>query len=320
MEPWNNASGPLLAKVYHDGKPIAAEDLPMQRAARYGEVIDRFELEFVWEDGESKFARWSASPLRDESGNLCGSLAIIEDVTDLTRNGITEMNQIHAEMTRLERLNLVGQMAASIGHEIRNPMTAVRGYLQLLGAKPEFQSHRSTFGTLISELDRANAIISEFLSLAKNTSTQRECQNINDILRNLYPLLEADTFTQNKQIVFKAGETPDIPLNAKEISQLVLNLCRNGLEAMEERGTLTIRTYTEDGQVVLSVQDEGTGIPTEYLDKLGTPFFTTKENGTGLGLATCYGIADRHNARLDVESDPNGTTFFVRFPGLATNH
>ncbi|MHB1654444.1 MAG: ATP-binding protein [Desulfitobacteriaceae bacterium] len=327
IEPWEQfpyyASEPLPAKVYHDGKPIAAEDLPMQRAAWYGEVIDRFELEFVWEDGDSKFARWSASPLRDDSGNICGAIATIEDVTEvvhLARNGITEMKRIYAEMARLDRLNLVGQMAAGIGHEIRNPMTTVRGYLQLLGNKPEFKSRRSTFETMIEELDRANSIISEFLSLAKNAPTERQCQNINDILRHLYPLLEADTFTQNKQIVFEKEETPDILLNAKEICQLVLNLCRNGLEAMKERGTLAIRIYTEGEQVVLSVQDEGSGIPTEYLDKLGTPFFTTKENGTGLGLATCYDISNRHNARIDVESGSNGTTFFVRFPCLADNH
>lgn len=85
----------------------------------------------------------------------------------------------------------------------------------------------------------------------------------------LYPLLEADTFTQNKQTVLETKETPDILLNAKEISQLILNLCRNGLEAMQACRTLTIRTYTEGEYVVLSVQDEGSGIPTEYLDKLG---------------------------------------------------
>ena len=321
LKPWEQspyyASELPPAKVYHDGKPITVEDLPMQRAAWYGEVIDRFELEFVWEDGDSKFARWSARPLWDDSGNICGAIATIEDVTEvmrLAKNGISERKQIYAEMIRLERLNLVGQMAAGIGHEIRNPMTTVRGYLQLLKAKPEFRPHHSTFATMISELDRANSIITEFLSLVKNAPTERQYQNINDLLRQLYPLLEADAFTQNKQLVFEAEETPDIPLNAKEISQLVLNLCRNGLEAMRERGTLTIRTYSEGEQIVLSVQDEGSGIPKEYLDKLGTPFFTTKENGTGLGLATCYGIANRHNARIDVETGSKGTTFSVRFP------
>jgi len=238
------------------------------------------------------------------------------DITE-RKEAEQELSRLQVEMAQLERLNLVGQMAAGIAHEIRNPMTTVRGYLQLLGAKSEFQSHASTFELMIEELDRANSIISEFLSIVRNKHTERQSQNINEILRHLYPLLEADTFTQNKQIVFEAEETPDIILNAKEISQLVLNLCRNGLEAMQEGGTLTIRTYIEDEHVVLLVEDEGCGIPSEFLDKLGTPFFTTKDNGTGLGLATCYRIAEHHNATIDIKSGSGGSVFFVRFPCLA---
>jgi len=243
----------------------------------------------------------------------------LKPVINKIRNHITEMNQLQAEMARLDRLNLVGQMAAGIAHEIRNPMTTVRGYLQLLGAKSEFQPHASAFELMIQELDRANSIITEFLSIVKNSPPDRQCQNINEILQRLYPLLEADAFTQSKQIAFEAGETPDILLNAKEISQLLLNLCRNGLEAMQVGGTLTIRTYIEDDHVVLCVEDEGGGIPSEYLEKIGTPFFTTKDNGTGLGLATCYSIADRHDATIDLNSGSSGTTFFVRFPCLSVN-
>lgn len=232
----------------------------------------------------------------------------------VTSFDISEKKQMEKEMARLDRLNLIGQMAAGIGHEIRNPMTVVRGYLQLMGSKPKYESERSTIDTMISEIDRANSIISEFLSLVKDKPTEKLSQNINGILWNLYPLLEADSFTQNKQIILTTQETPNTLLDSKEISQLVLNLCRNGLESMQERGTLTLRTYVEDNQVVLSVQDLGSGISAEHLDKLGTPFFTTKDTGTGLGLATCYSIAERHNARVGVESSPSGTSFKVYFP------
>lgn len=232
----------------------------------------------------------------------------------ITSFDISEKKQMEKEMARLDRLNLIGQMAAGIGHEIRNPMTVVKGYLQLMGAKPKFESEHSTIDTMINEIDRANSIISEFLSLVRNKPTEKRSQNINGILRNLYPLLEADSFTQDKQIVLTMQETPDILLDSKEISQLVLNLCRNGLEAMQNHGSLTLHTYVEDDQVVLSVRDEGAGIAAEYLDKLGTPFFTTKDNGTGLGLATCYSIAERHNAKVSVESSPSGTSFKVHFP------
>ena len=227
---------------------------------------------------------------------------------------ITSRKIAESEIARFDRLNLVGQLAAGIAHEIRNPMTTVRGYLQLLGVKPEYATRRSTFDLMISELDRANAIITEFLSLAQTKPTEMKSQNLNDILSHLYPLIEADTFTQNKQINFISGEIPNLELNAKEISQLILNLTRNGLEAMEEGGSLTIESYIEDCKVVLEIADEGCGIPKENINKLGTPFFTTKDTGTGLGLASCYKIAESHNAKIRMDSSSRGTTFSILFP------
>ena len=229
--------------------------------------------------------------------------------SDITSRKISEK-----EFARLERLNLVGQLAAGIGHEIRNPMTTVRGYLQLLGTKPVYAAQKATFELMISELDRANAIITEFLSLAQTKPTDHKPQNLNGLLNNLYPLLEADAFTQNNQITFAPGEIPDLKLNGKEISQLVLNLTRNGLEAMPHGGCLRVNSYVEDSQVVLAIEDEGCGIPPENLSKVGTPFFTTKDTGTGLGLATCYKIVESHNAKIRIDSSSKGTTFFISFP------
>ena len=227
---------------------------------------------------------------------------------------ITSRKTSEKEFARLERLNLVGQLAAGIGHEIRNPMTTVRGYLQLLGEKPVYATQKSTFELMISELDRANEIITEFLSLAQTKQTNLKSQNLNDIIRNIYPLLEADTFSQNKQICFIPGEIPDLELDAKEMTQVILNLVRNGLEAMGKRGCITVRSYLEDGKVVLAIEDEGCGILPENLSKVGTPFFTTKDNGTGLGVAICYKIAESHNCKIHFESNSSGTTFFILIP------
>ncbi|WP_407310404.1 PAS domain S-box protein [Desulfosporosinus sp. SB140] len=218
------------------------------------------------------------------------------------------------EIARLDRLNLVGQLAAGIGHEIRNPMTTVRGYLQLLGTKTENAVQKPTYDLMISELDRANSIITEFLSLARTKQTELKYQNLNGIIEKLYPLLEADAFNQNKQIKFIPGEIPNLQLNENELSQLVLNLSRNGFEAMGERGCLTIKVSSQDETVMLSIEDEGCGISKEDLKMVGTPFFTTKENGTGLGLATCYRIAESHNARIMIDSSSQGTIFNVIFP------
>ncbi|WP_092330691.1 PAS domain S-box protein [Desulfosporosinus hippei] len=227
---------------------------------------------------------------------------------------ITSRKMAQDEMARLDRLNLVGQLAAGIGHEIRNPLTTIRGYLQLIGIKPDYAILKPTFDLMISEVDRANSIITEFLSLAQTKKSELKQQNLNDILDQLYPLLEADAFSQNKQIRFTLGEIFDLELNAKEITQLILNLTRNGLEAMAERGCLTIESYLQDDKVVLAIEDEGCGIPPENNQKLGTPFFTTKDTGTGLGLATCYKIVEAHGAKICVNSSSRGTTFYIYFP------
>ena len=265
--------------------------------------LENVELDFRTKSGEIRNGL-SWSQLFYIDGKPCHITGLID---------VTEQKRTQKEMAKLDRLNLVGQLAAGIAHEIRNPMTTVRGYLQLLGSKPDYTTQKSTFELMISEVDRANTIITEFLSLAQTKPTELKSQNLNDILNKLYPLLEADTYTQNKQIRFISGEIPDLELNAKEISQLILNLTRNGLEAMEERGSLTIKSYVVDGKVVLEIKDEGCGIPLEHISKVGTPFFTTKDTGTGLGLASCYKIADSHNARVRIDSSSSGTTFFILF-------
>ena len=167
---------------------------------------------------------------------------------------------------------------------------------------------------MIEELDHANSIITEFLSLAKSNKTDFESLNLNELLQNLYPLIEADAFNQNNALRFIQGDIPQIKLNQKEITQLILNLCRNGLDAMPNGGCLTIETYVKNSVVVLSIQDEGHGIPNHLLSKLGTPFFTTKERGTGLGLAICYKIVESHQGKIDIESSSKGTKFLVSFP------
>jgi signal transduction histidine kinase len=226
---------------------------------------------------------------------------------------ITESKRIEKELARLDRLNLVGEMAAGLGHEVRNPMTSVRGFLQLLSAKKECLIYKDYFTLMIEELDRANSIITEYLSMAKDKAIILETKCLSFILETMQPLIVSDATKFEIKVVFVLEETPSILLDEKEIRQLILNLVRNGLEAMHPGGILTIKTYTEGAEVILAVQDQGSGIRPEVLDKLGTPFFTTKDTGTGLGLAICYSIATRHNASLKVTTSPGGTTFFVRF-------
>lgn len=241
------------------------------------------------------------------------------DVTDkfkgtiVTLHDITELKMMEKEMARLGRLELIGEMAAGIGHEIRNPMTTVRGFLQLISSKQENKGYQDVFRLMIEELDRANSIISEYLTMSKDKHVTLEKHNLNHIIEKIFPLIRADSLKIGRNINKHLQEIPDLLLDEKEIRQLILNLTRNGLEAMTEGKNLTIATYMEDSEVVLAVKDEGNGIGPEVLDKLGTPFFTTKDNGTGLGLAVCYSIAKRHKARIDFKTSSEGTIFCVKF-------
>jgi signal transduction histidine kinase len=216
-------------------------------------------------------------------------------------------------MARLDRLNLMGEIAAGIAHEIRNPMTVVRGYLQIMQLEEDLASHNKRFDTMIEELDRANAIITEFLSLARNAPSNLKKQSINSILTSLLPLIQADAAEHGITISLSLSDTPEINLDEQQIRQLILNLVRNGIEAMSRHGELTIKTCMKKNRVVLSIKDRGNGIPPDVLEKLGTPFFTTKEQGTGLGLPVCYRIAESHNARIEIKTGKRGTTFMVSF-------
>lgn len=254
--------------------------------------------------------------------SLTGERLEKEEELLLMFEDITERKQIEQEMDRLERLKLVGEMAASISHEIRNPMTTVRGFLQILGGKKKYILDKDYFDLMIEELDRANSIITEYLSMASNKTVDRKKTSLNTVVKAIYPLISADALITNNNIELELGDIPELLLDQKEIRQLILNLTRNGLEAMQCSGNkLVIKTYAENGEVVLAIQDEGTGIDPDILKKLGTPFFTTKKKGTGLGLSVCYSIAARHNARIEIVSNKNGSTFLVKFAnGPALSH
>ncbi|MBP2637064.1 MAG: signal transduction histidine kinase, nitrogen specific, NtrB [Firmicutes bacterium] len=226
---------------------------------------------------------------------------------------LTLQKQMQKELLRLDRLNIIGEMAASIGHELRNPLTTVRGYLQFFTKKEKFADYNEQFNTMIEELDRANSIITEFLSLAKNKAVNMECCNLNDNIHAIIPLLQADAAHSKHTIKLELSDIPNLTMDKKEIRQVLLNLVRNAIEATPSGGTITVKTERINQQVVLYVQDTGPGIPQDIIYKLGTPFVTTKDFGTGLGLSVCYRIADRHNAKLEVETSSNGTTFLLKF-------
>lgn len=281
-----------------------------QMRYHFTEVFDTgssvvFETQFQNRLGAKRSFQIHAAP---EFGPDCAVKSILAIARD-----ITEHKQLERDMARLERMNLIGEMAASISHEVRNPMTTVRGFMQLFKGKKEFAGYSEYLDLMIEELDRANGIITEFLSLAKNRAVELKLANLNDIIRSLYPLLQADVLRRGQELSLELDNVSNLLVDEKDIRQLILNLVRNAMEAMESGGQVQIQTVQSGGEVILVVKDQGKGIPLDVIEQLGTPFFTTKEKGTGLGLSVCYRIADRHQAKINFETSDTGTQVFVRF-------
>ncbi|MFC5451842.1 ATP-binding protein [Paenibacillus aestuarii] len=265
-------------------------------------IVHNVKVKFEMKSGEFRTALLSTEII-DIEDEKCLLLVAVD---------ITENLRYESEMARLAQLNLVGEMAAGIAHEIRNPMTTIRGFLQLFrDGKRRLESEYIQI--MLEELDRANDIITEYLSLAKNKRTHQQSEHLNRIIESLQPLIQAEAVMSGKHVQFLLVDCPELSLDDKEIRQLILNMCMNGLESMQTGGNLTVATHLDSEQVLLTISDEGAGIPEEHLEKLGRPFFTTKDHGTGLGLAICYSIAARHHATIDVKSDHQGTTFVIRF-------
>jgi len=235
-----------------------------------------------------------------------------EFILGIDRN-ITQYKKMEKELRRLSQFDIIGEMAAGIGHEVRNPMTTVRGYLQMFHKREIFSGYKEQLETAIEEIDRANSVISEFLSLAKDKLVNMDSGNLNEVITRLSPLIQADALLRGHTVKIEANDIPNIIFDSNEMKKLILNLVRNAIEAMKENGLVTIKTNQIDNEVVLSIQDNGSGIPNAILENVGMPFYTTKENGTGLGLSICYRIIHEHNATIDIDTSPQGTTFFIRF-------
>ncbi len=269
--------------------------------------VNRYEHRLICKNGQELLVHIKGSPLVN-NGKATGAVILCDD--------ITEYKKLQAEMTRLDQMHTLGEIAAGIAHEVRNPMTTVNGFLQLLLKDGEFNDKREYLEIMIEELNRANGILGEFLNLARNKIVDLKPCQINQIIRSLAPLLQADAFLSDRTILLKLGDVPDLLLDVKEIRQLIINLVRNALEATPRGGMVEITTRQEKNIVSLSIKDQGKGIPEDIKEKLGTPFFSTKDTGTGLGLAICFGIIERHKAKLEVDSTPSGTTFTVKFDSV----
>ncbi|WP_245645005.1 ATP-binding protein [Peribacillus loiseleuriae] len=232
------------------------------------------------------------------------------------RNDITERKQTEELLHRQDKLTAVGQLAAGVAHEIRNPLTSMRGYaefLQLDETKPERLEY---FDIILDEIERVNTIVEEFMVLAKPQTVHLELKNIVLIVQDVLTLVEFEAKNKNVYVHFES-QNQEIYVNCDEnrLKQVLLNFAKNGIEAMPSGGDLYVNASQQGGKVMIHIRDTGVGIPSEKLNKLGEPFFTTKEQGNGLGLMVSYKIIEGHKGKIEVVSEVNeGSTFIIKLP------
>ncbi|MRX72453.1 PAS domain S-box protein [Bacillus lacus] len=224
-----------------------------------------------------------------------------------------ETNQL---IRKSEKLAVVGQLAAAVAHEIRNPLTPIKGFMQLFSSTKEYNPLYTEI--VLQELERVESIISEFLSMSKPHIEKKEYLAADDLARQVVQLLKAQAALQNQDISLKVkGHIPEILGDSNSLKQVLLNVIQNALDAIRERGFVEVTiSALSSGSISIKVADNGCGIPKDRLSQLGEPFYSTKEKGTGLGLMTCFKILEDHHGRMTIESEEGtGTTVTILLPG-----
>ncbi len=236
-----------------------------------------------------------------------------KDALQVIIRDITERKQAEALMLQSEKLSVAGQLAAGIAHEIRNPLTAIKGFFKLL--EREMEEKKEYFHIIESELSRIELILSELLLLAKPHQVYIHQVSVHSLLRDVTTLLETQAIMNNVWFDLRLNaNAPTFKCDENQMKQVFINLIKNGIEAMPNGGTIFIDTEDEGDEVVIRLRDEGTGIPEAIMARLGEPFFTTKTIGTGLGLMITFNIIKNHDGKVHVDSEVNkGTTIEVRF-------
>lgn len=213
-----------------------------------------------------------------------------------------------------ERLKAVGQLAAGMAHEIRNPLTTVKGFLQV--SRENNYNIAAYYDIIMHEIKRMSELTAEFLQFSKPNEHRPKRLSLQECLYTVMQLTESEIVSQGHQLEFDVDETPLYAMIDKDkISQVLVNLVRNALEAMNRSGMLTVSVFQRGEFGVIEVSDTGTGIAPEHLDLLFQPFFSTKSKGTGLGLSISQKIVNEHGGFISVRSrEGKGTTFTIRIP------
>jgi two-component system, sporulation sensor kinase B len=251
--------------------------------------------------------------------NFIGSQVIIYYIFYLTQGRIKKQQLYYEQIQQSERLKTTGQLAAAVAHEIRNPLTVVKGFLQLYQKDAGFSEDvKGNFTLMVDELNIAEQVITQFLSIAKpNNETEIETVNLKVVLQSVTDLLHSYGLLHDNKIELVMVEECNIAANNIEIKQLLINMIKNAIEASNIGDSVIVSAGRNKDCTEIKVVDYGQGMSEEEIKSLGTPFYSLKSKGTGLGLMVCYNIAAKYKGTIDFQSTKGeGTTVTIRFPSI----
>jgi two-component system sensor histidine kinase HydH len=275
-----------------------------------GDVIER-EIDCRLDSGDRVPLSVSASPLLDGNKHFLGFVLLLKD--------LREVHALRKEILRNQRLASVGRLAAGVAHEVRNPLSSIKGFATYFKERhPDRPEDQQIAGIMIQEIDRLNRVIGQLLDFARPIKITPLKVSMPQLIADALKLVEAQANEKKIHIEARTAERlREAAVDTDRINQVLLNLFLNALEAMENGGRLSVDADRDDeGRwIIIRVSDTGHGIPAQNLSKIFDPYYTTKSTGTGLGLAIAHNIVDAHGGRIDVTSTAGqGTTFTVRIP------
>jgi two-component system sensor histidine kinase HydH len=300
-----------------NGEPEAVLPLEVYRffpAVDKGDEITDRAVSLTGADNVDYSLHLSSLPVYNQDSNFMGRVLLMYDLSELKR--------LEKEIQRHDRLVALGKMAAGVAHEVRNPLSSIKGFATLLGSKfKDGSQEHETANLLVHEAERLNRSITELLNYARPTTLKKEKINLGDLVSSSLKLVSSDAQALGVKTSLEIdSEVPEIEADMDRINQVLLNLYLNGLQAMEDSSSekelkVSVQSDDTEGVIRIEVQDNGQGIPQESIDKVLDPYFTTKPKGTGLGLALAYKIIDEHNGTIRFKStEGQGTVVSVTIP------
>jgi two-component system sensor histidine kinase PilS (NtrC family) len=285
---------------------------PLVEGAPQMSALRRAEIAYRGASGAALTLGVSVSRLVDPSGRAHGRIVNFQDLTDLRR--------MQEAMARAEQLAAVGRLAAAIAHEIRNPLAAISGSIELLaqGAGDGNKESAELMAIVLREVERLNALITELLDFARPRRPEPQPLDLGATLGELVRVFANDKRLMGAAIELRSDGPVWSEVDPSQLRQVMWNLLRNAVEASPPAAPVTVEVKAEGAWASVTVRDRGPGMTPEHRARIFEPFFSTKEGGTGLGLATVHRIVEEHHGRIEVESPPDGgTAFTIRLPSAA---